>query len=89
MIDDDLTSVRNWANDKLQSGTEPPWAQPHYLKLVEAVDAIAAGRTAVSRTVSSQQLDPSPEMRLRLVDSTYLQDNAQRRPSDEPVQMPM
>ncbi len=38
-----LTEVRQWAKDKLATGSEPPWAWYQYMKLVETVDAILTG----------------------------------------------
>jgi len=85
---DQLETVRSWANEKLATGQEPPWAWYQYMKLRETLDAILAGMS-VTTTESLQQSAPHQEKHLRLVDSTYQRDTAQHRPSDETVKMPM
>ncbi len=89
MIEDDLTRVRDWANAKLATGDEPPWAWYQYMKLRETLDAIMGGMDAVSPTGSSQQSAPRPGAHLRLVGSTCPQDSAQPRPVEPLVHLPM
>jgi len=90
MNEPDLKAVRDWANAKLATGQEPPWAWYQYMKLRETLDAILGGQAVVTQqTESSPQSESQQETRLRLVDATYQQDTVQRRPSDESVQMPM
>lgn len=85
----ELENVRAWAQEKLQGGEEPPWAWYQYMKLVETLDAILAGMAATTTTENLPQPDKHPGAHLRLVDSTYPQDNAPRRPAGPLVQMPM
>ena len=42
-----LRQMREWANEKAQSGQEPPWAWYQYMKLVETCDAILSGMAAM------------------------------------------
>ena len=84
----ELERIRDWAKDKLQSGSEPPWAWYQYMKLCEVVEAILAGMV-VTIPADSPQSDQPPEKHLRLVDDTDRQDNSQPRPAGLPVQMPM
>lgn len=46
MMDVELKAVRDWAKEKIQDGSEPPWAWYQYMKLVETIDAILAGKEA-------------------------------------------
>ena len=86
----ELQRVRDWANEKLATGEEPPWAWYQYMKLRETLDAILASLDATTpQTENSPQSEPHQETHLRLVDSTFQQDSAPRHPSDEPVHMPM
>jgi hypothetical protein len=39
---------RYWAEDRVASGNEPPWAWYQYMKLIETVAAIQTSRAAVS-----------------------------------------
>ena len=89
MMTEQLAEVRAWAHDKLRAGTEPPWAWQQYTKLVEAIDAITAGRESVNRTASSPQSVERQGTHLRLVGSTCRADAVQHHPSDAPVQVPM
>lgn len=88
-MEKNLQEVREWAKAKIATGAEPPWAWYQYMKLVETIDAILGGANYVTTMESSQQSEPHQDARLRLVDSTYLQDSAQRHPAEPQVQMPM
>lgn len=84
----ELMRIREWAHDKIDAGSEPPWAWYQYMKLVETVDTILEGMD-VTTTESSQQSDQRQERRLRLVDSKCRQDASPHHPSDSKIQMPM
>jgi hypothetical protein len=85
-----LQQVRAWADEKIATGEEPPWAWYQYMKLRETLDAILAGMAAVTpQTESSPQEVPHRERHLRLVGATCPQDSAPPHPSVEPVQLPM
>lgn len=84
-----LQDVRQWAKDKIAGGQEPPWSWYQYMKLIETIDAILGGAECVITTENLPQSDLHPGGRLRLVDSTYLQDNAPHHPSGLQIQMPM
>ena len=47
-IDQCLALCRDWAEDRVASGNEPPWAWYQYMKLIETVAAIQTSRAAVS-----------------------------------------
>lgn len=83
-----LQDVRQWAKDKIAGGQEPPWSWYQYMKLIETIDAILCGNESVTTTENLLQSDLHPGGHLRLVNSTYLQDNVQHHPSGLPVQMP-
>lgn len=86
---DELERMRQWANEKLATGEEPPWAWYQYMKLRETLDAILAGIDSISSTANLQQSEQPLGMHLRLVDATYPQDTAQSRHVGLPVQTPM
>jgi hypothetical protein len=48
MTKDHLRAIRQWADDKLAQGSEPPWAWYQYMKLRETLDAILAGMEATT-----------------------------------------
>jgi hypothetical protein len=84
----ELEKVREWADAKIASASEPPWAWYQYMKLVETVDAILAGMDAVTPTGSLQQSEKHRGTYLRLVGSTSPRDDVQLHPSDTPVRLP-
>ena len=45
---DELDRIRSWAQDKLATCEEPPWAFFQYMKLVEAVTAILDGMASTT-----------------------------------------
>ena len=45
-MDSKLREVQEWAQAKIDAGQEPPWAWYLYMKLVETIKAIRAGRAA-------------------------------------------
>jgi hypothetical protein len=46
-IDKCLAYLRDWAEKRVATGNEPPWAWYQYMKLIETVAAIQTGRAAV------------------------------------------
>lgn len=85
---EELQNIRNWANDKIATGDEPPWAWFQYMKLLETIDQILAGFDATTME-NLPQSGEHPGGRLRLVDATYQPDSAQHHQPEPPVQMPM
>lgn len=83
-----LVEVKEWAEKKIASGAEPPWAWYQYMKLIETVDAILTANY-ITTTESSPQLAERQGVHLRLADSTCPQDSAQLHPVGMPVRMPM
>jgi hypothetical protein len=94
MSREELERIRGWANDKLATGEEPPWAWYQYMKLRETLDAILDGMSA-SATLTALTTGNSPQSEqrsgthLRLVDATYQQDSAQRHPDIAHLPLPM
>jgi hypothetical protein len=52
-IDRCLAMCRGWAEGRVASGNEPPWAWYQYMKLIETVAAIQTSRAAVAEGVSA------------------------------------
>lgn len=51
-IDKCLALCRGWAEGRVASGNEPPWAWYQYMKLIETVAAIQTSRAAVTAGAS-------------------------------------
>lgn len=85
---EELEKVRNWANDKIASGQEPPMAWFQYMKLRETCDEILSGMSATT-PLDSPESQRSPGERLRLVDSTDQPGTVQHHPVGLPVRLPM
>ena len=60
-IDKCLALVRNWAETRVAKGNEPPWAWYQYMKLIETVAAIQAGRAAVTPSTAGSLAVEGPE----------------------------
>ena len=85
----DLQRIRDWADQKIQGGSEPPWAWFQYMKLIETLDAILRGMASTTTTANLPQSESHPATHLRLVVSTCPPDTAQHRQVDEPIPLPM
>ena len=85
---DKLIEVRQWAQDQIQGGNEPPWAWYQYMKLVETTDAILAAMASTT-TGDSPPSDERSGTHLQLVGSEHPQDSAQQHPAGLPVRLPM
>lgn len=83
-----LEQIRVWAQGKIDTGQEPPWAWYQYMKLRESIDAILAGMDSTT-TERSPQSGERSETHLRLVEATDSQDIAPHRPVGLPIQPPM
>ena len=86
---DELQKVRDWANEKIAAGQEPPWAWYQYMKLRETLDAILAGMAATRSMDHSQQSERRSGSHLRLVDASDQQDTALSHRVGVAVQLPM
>ena len=83
---EELQKVRDWANEKLATGEEPPWAWFQYMKLRETLDQILAGQDATTSLPESAKRPGAP---LRLVGEAYPQDNAPHHQPEPPITLPM
>lgn len=84
----ELKRLRQWAQEKIDAGSEPPWAWYQYMKLIETADAILAGM-AVTTTENLPQSAERPERRLQLVADTSRKDTAQRHLAETKLPLPM
>lgn len=87
-MDEKLVEIRQWAQEKIASGAEPPWAWFQYMKLIETVDAILSANGYVT-TASSPRSERPGGTHLQLVDSKCQQDSVQPHPAGLPVHLPM
>lgn len=90
MTNDELRKARDWANEKIATGSQPPWAWYQYMKLRETLDAILEGRKSTS-PITVPEDSPLTEQRqgngyLRLV-QTDQPDSAQ--PDQDTVSVPL
>jgi hypothetical protein len=92
MTREELQKVRDWADAKIATGEEPPWAWFQYMKLRENLDAILSGMDATCIVTvpedSPQEAQRPGSGHLRLV-GTCPPDSAQPAQSGAPVPLPM
>ena len=84
----ELNRVRQWAHDKIQAGSEPPWAWYQYMKLIEAIDAIKDGMAATTTENSPPLVERSGKL-IQLKAAKYSQDSAQQHRDSAKIPMPM
>lgn len=89
MTREELEKVREWADERLATGAEPPWAWYQYMKLRETLDAILAGMAVTRPKESSPQSEQRSETHLRLVAEATSRDSAQPHPEVVVVRLPM
>ena len=88
-IDDALSTVRQWAQRKLDAEQEPPWAHPLYVRLKDTIEQIESARASVTF------LEDSPESAQHLESASQQQgevcclDTARRRRRKAYPQLPM
>ena len=89
MTREELEKVRAWADAKIATGAEPPWAWYQYMKLRETLDALLAGADAsLARTAGSPQQGEPQGTGPRLAVSNVRPGTAQRHREEIPVQLP-
>ncbi len=88
-IDKSLDEVLDWVESKLSSGQEPPWARQEYTKLKEVVMKIQKGRESIILLEDLQKLESQTENAPQQAENIVALDSFRRRPSDEPVCLPM
>ena len=85
----ELQRVLDWANEKLATGDEPPWAWYQYMKLRETLEAIISGMGTTMLLEGSPGSEPHQDSSLRLVVNNDPQDSARHHLAGLPVQLPM
>lgn len=89
VIEAELTRIREWAQEKAQSGCEPPWAWYQYMKLIEASNAILAGMESTTPTESSPRAAERSGKLIQLTAPKCSQDTVQRHSDTGVVPLPM
>lgn len=88
-LDQELREVLRWAEERIQDGSEPPWAMETYLELKSALKKVIAGRKATITLEDSQQLALLPETDPQPSDYNDSPNIVLLRPDNVRVQMPM
>jgi hypothetical protein len=57
-VDKCLGFLRAWAEKRVATGNEPPWAWYQYMKLIETLTAIQTGRAAVTPSTAGSLAVP-------------------------------
>jgi hypothetical protein len=92
-IDQCLELCRHWAQGRVATGKEPPWAWYQYMKLIETVEAIQTSRAAASssaggRRAARRRPGASGPKTDRVAD-IRAQRSRRRRDDDEEPPLPM
>jgi hypothetical protein len=88
-----LELCRHWAEGRVATGTEPPWAWYQYMKLIETVEAIQTGRAAASPsagdTRAARKRSAASRPKTEQVADLGAQRRRRRRDDDEEPPLPM
>jgi hypothetical protein len=87
MHKEELQKVRDWADEKIATGAEPPWSWFRYMKLRETLDEIIAGMSVV-KTESSQRSELHTEIGPRLAVSNTQPSSAPHHPQAVATRLP-
>ena len=87
MTQEELEKVRQWADAKISTGEEPPWAWFQYMKLREVLDQLLTGMAA-TQTESSPQPTERSGSGPRLAVSNTQPSSAQRHQQVVVPQLP-
>jgi hypothetical protein len=92
-IDRCLELCRNWAEGRVATGNEPPWAWYQYMKLIETVEAIQTSRAAASpaagATRVARERPGASRPKTERVADIGAQRRHRRRDDDEEPPLPM
>ncbi len=88
-IDRCLGILRKWAEARIATGNEPPWAWFQYMKLIETVAAIQIGRAAVTPTTGGSSMAMQQPGRAPKRDGVATIGKGRRRRRDEEPPLPM
>jgi hypothetical protein len=92
-IDRCLELCLHWAESRVATGNEPPWAWYQYMKLIETVEAIQTSRAAASpsagATRAARQRSAASGPKTERVADIGTQRRRRRRDDDEEPPLPM
>ena len=78
-IDKCLELCRHWAEGRVATGNEPPWAWYQYMKLIETVSAIQTSRASASPLAGGTLAVRAPSAATRTKTDPVADIGAQRR----------
>jgi hypothetical protein len=78
-IDKCLELCRNWAEGRVATGNEPPWAWYQYMKLIETVSAIQTSRASATTSAGGALAIRAPSVSSRAKTDRVADIGAQRR----------
>jgi hypothetical protein len=86
-VDKCLAFLRGWAEKRVATGNEPPWAWYQYMKLIETLTAIQTGRAAVTPSTGGALVVQGPEAAAEPEEVADLGTRRRRRREDPPLPM--
>ena len=78
-IDKCMVLLRTWAEKRIATGNEPPWAWYQYMKLIETLAAIQTGRASVTPSTASSLAVQAPGVAPRPTEDAVADIGKQRR----------
>ncbi len=84
----EMAKLKDWAQERLREGAEPPWSYYRMMQLIDAVDALSSGAEAVSPTAHSLESESLPGEIHPQGANIYRLDTSRRHPAEPPVRLP-
>jgi hypothetical protein len=78
-IDKCMLLLRTWAEKRIATGNEPPWAWYQYMKLIETLAAIQTGRASVTPSTAGSLAVQAPGVAPRPKEDAVADIGKQRR----------
>lgn len=83
-----MVQTKEWAQERLRAGTEPPWSYYRLMQLIEAIDSLAASSDSVSPTGRLLQSGTQQDGSIPQGASIYQLDTSRSHRAEPPVQLP-
>ena len=86
---DQLEEIQEWAQERLRSGTEPPWNYYRLMQLIDAIEHLDAGPIDAFTMDRLQQSEPPAGNDHQLEDDVVQLDSVRRHREPERPRPPM
>ncbi len=83
-MEDQLSEIQEWAQERLRTGAEPPWNHYRLMQLVDAIEHLDAGPISASTMDHLLQSESRSETECPRADDVVQLDSVRRHRDAEP-----